>query len=82
MEGRGGRVDAGFVHALTLPGWSGRWGYDALLECYWAELWPPDGAGRLLISSEHLVPTMSGLARAVSARAGVPHVDAYLAMTA
>jgi hypothetical protein len=36
----------------------------------------------VLISAEHLVPTMSGLARAVSARAGVPHIDAYLAMTA
>lgn len=80
-RGRHQGVGAGYVHALTLPGWSGRWGYDARLECFWAELWPPDG-DRLLIGAEHLVPTMSGLAGAVSARAGVRHVDAYLAMTA
>jgi hypothetical protein len=82
MAGRERRADAGFAHVLTLAGWSGRWGYDAVLECYWAELWPPDGDGHLLIGAEHLVPTMSGLARAVSVRSGVPDVEAYLAMTA
>ncbi|HWS57757.1 MAG TPA: hypothetical protein VN257_04400 [Actinotalea sp.] len=36
------RRRAPFTRALPLEGWSGRsrWGYDAVYECYWVELWP------------------------------------------
>lgn len=81
------RVGAGaFRRGLTLPGWSmaSSWGFDAELECFWAELWPADAeAGPVVrVSREHLVPTVTGLARAVGAAVGVPADDAFLALTA
>lgn len=83
---RGGRGGGSFRRALALPGWSPRssWGYDPSLECYWAELWRLDGDHEpaVRIGADHLVPTVTGLARAVSLGVGVPDVDAYLALTA
>ena len=75
-----------FEHALALPGWSGRscWGYDASLECYWAELWlrDEDAEPAVTISPDHLVPTVTGLARVVAGAVGVCDVEAYLALSA
>lgn len=76
----GVRRGSPFSHALGLAGWS--WRYDGSLECCWAELWwqDDDPEPSVRISAEHLVPTVAGLARAVSFRVGVPDVEAYLAL--
>lgn len=83
--GRPGRRTA-FACDLTLAGWSSRstWGYDAVLECYWAELWR-DGDGAVptvRISPEHLISTVSGLARVMAFALEVGDDEAYLALTA
>ena len=77
-----------FARELDLTGWEGgsTWGYDSVLECYWAEL-RRSGVGseaepHLRIGPEHLISTMSGLARAVAFAVEVADVDAYLALTA
>lgn len=82
-SGRGER----FVRPLVLPGWSpSSWGYDPALECFWAELHPDDAAGSgrssVLISRDHLITTLPGLARAVARTARVPDETALLALTA
>jgi len=35
---------------INLPGWAEQsvWGYDPLLQCYWAQLWPDLGHLRSL----------------------------------
>ena len=73
-----------FARGVALPGWSAgsRWGYDAVLECYWADLLPDDGAPDVQIGPEHLLSTVTGLARAVAVRLGVGDDDVYLALTA
>ena len=76
-----------FERRLALPGWSpSSWGYDPTLECFWAELRPEADAGpagaSVLISRDHLITTLPGLARAVARSARVPDVAAYLALTA
>lgn len=82
----GGRGAGAFEHTLALPGWSPRssWGYDATLECFWAELWRADDDAEpsVRIAPDHLVPTVTGLARAVAGVVGVCDVEAYLALTA
>ena len=79
---------ADFSRKLDLPGWDGasRWGYDAELECYWAEI---RSGGRSSacepdrrVGPEHLVATVGGLARAVAFAADVDDSEAYLALTA
>ncbi len=76
-----------FERRLALPGWApSSWGYDPALECFWAELRPdvagaPAG-GSVLISRDHLITTLPGLARAVARSARVPDAAAYLALTA
>lgn len=73
-----------FARGVALPGWSAgsRWGYDAVLECYWADLLPDEGVQDVRIGPEHLLGTMSGLARAVALRLGVRDDDVFLALTA
>lgn len=76
-----------FERRLELPGWSpSSWGYDPTLECFWAELRPQDGGesdgGSVLISRDHLITTLPGLARAVARTARVPDAAAFLALTA
>ncbi|HEY3436687.1 MAG TPA: hypothetical protein VGK35_03255 [Actinotalea sp.] len=77
-----------FTRDLSLPGWDGasRWGYDAVLECYWVELRSPGRSQAslpdLAIGPEHLLTTLSGLARAMAFAAEVDDSDAYLALTA
>jgi len=70
----------------VLPGWSARsgWGFDSELECFWAELWRTDAdAGPAVrVAPDHLVPTVTGLARAVGFAAGLPPGDALVALTA
>lgn len=86
MAAEGGRGAGAFEHGLALPGWSPRssWGYDATLECFWAELWRADDDAEpsVRIAPDHLVPTVTGLARAVGLTLGVRDVEAYLALTA
>lgn len=81
-----GRAAGGFRRGLSLPGWSARsaWGFDAELECFWAELWraDADAAPAIRIAPEHLVPTMPGLARALGVAAGLPAEEAFVALTA
>ncbi len=81
-----GRAAGPFARSIALPGWSSRsaWGFDAELECFWAELWREDADERpaVRIGAEHLVPTVTGLARAVAGAAGLPPEEAFLALTA
>ena len=78
---------AGFARGLSLAGWDGgsTWGYDAVLECYWADLRRAgDASGdeaSLVIGPEHLISTITGLARAVAFAVEVADVEAYLALT-
>jgi hypothetical protein len=80
-----GRVGGAFERALDLPGWSSRstWGYDASLECFWAEVWrgDDDAEPEVRIAADHLLPTVTGLARAVAGAVGVHEVEAFLALT-
>ncbi len=62
-----------FTREIDLPGWSGQsiWGYDELLECYWANLWRDEDrfdAPRIAISAYHLIPTPNALASRRSSR--------------
>ena len=58
-----------------------RWGYDAVLECWWAEVVADDGAV-VRIDAEHLIPTVDGLARALAWRLARSADDLYLVLTA
>ncbi|MGV8968722.1 MAG: hypothetical protein ACOH2F_20885 [Cellulomonas sp.] len=74
-----------FTRVLGLPGWSGQsvWGYDELLECYWAQLWRDDGRFDepwISISSYHLLPTVAVLARVLADRVGIDDDRAWLAL--
>lgn len=79
-----------FERPLPLPGWSpSTWGYDPALESFWAELRPDATAGgadppaaAVLISRDHLITTLPGLARAVARSARVADVAALRALTA
>jgi hypothetical protein len=84
-----------FTRPLALRGWSvdSAWGYDPVLECYWADLrpaaLPPHAAAEapprlepVVIGPEHLISTVTGLARAVAFAAQVGDRDVYLALTA
>ena len=77
-----------FRRPVRLEGWStgSAWGYDPVLECYWAELVRvPDAAAVpdvVRIGPEHLLTTVTGLARAVAFATGAGDGDAYLALTA
>ena len=85
---RSARSRAAFARGLELAGWEAgsTWGYDSVLECYWVELRrsgeTPGGETHVRIGAEHLITTMSGLARAVAFAVEVADVDAYLALTA
>ncbi len=80
-----------FERRLALPGWSpSTWGYDPALESFWAELRPdpagdaPADAARapVVISRDHLITTLPGLARAVARSARVADAAALRALTA
>ena len=78
---------APFRRPVRLEGWAAgsAWGYDAVLECYWAELVPVHDtacAEVVRIGPEHLLTTVTGLARAVAFATGAGDTDAYLALTA
>lgn len=81
-RGRGAAGRAAFERAARVPGWdASRWGYDAVLECFWAELARPGGEV-VRIGPEHLLTTVPALARAVALRARLDWTAAYLALTA
>ncbi|MGV8968727.1 MAG: hypothetical protein ACOH2F_20910 [Cellulomonas sp.] len=74
-----------FTRVLELTGCSGQsvWGYDDLLECYWAQLWRDDDRfdePRISISSYHLLPTVTAPARVVGDRVGIDDDQAWLAL--
>jgi hypothetical protein len=74
-----------FTRDFDLPGWSRQsgWGYDELLECYWANLWRDDDrfdSPRIAISSYHLIPTPTALARVIADYLGIDDAKAYLAL--
>lgn len=79
-----------FERSLSLPGWSpSTWGYDPALESFWAELRPDPAVGAsesargaVLISRDHLITTLPGLARAVARSARVADAAALRALTA
>lgn len=80
-----------FERSLALPGWSpSTWGYDPALESFWAELRPDPAVdasagparGAVLISRDHLITTLPGLARAVARSARVADEAALRALTA
>ena len=48
----------------------------------WLRLRDEDAEPAVTISPDHLVPTVTGLARAVALTFGVRDVEAYLALTA
>ena len=55
------------------------WGYHQALESYWAEV--PRGPGRgVVVGPEHLVPTITALARVIAARAGLGADDVLVAL--
>lgn len=55
------------------------WGFHAGMESYWAEV--PQGSGRcLVVGPEHLVPTITALARVIAARAGLAADDVLVAL--
>ncbi|HZL05977.1 MAG TPA: hypothetical protein VFE45_11280, partial [Coriobacteriia bacterium] len=71
---------------INLPGWSEQsiWGYDPLLQCYWARLWRDEDhtdRPRIWISSNHLIPTLDLLVRLVAQAVDHPIDEVYLAMT-
>lgn len=71
-----------FERVALVPGWAAaRWGYDGVLECFWAELVDPRGEV-VRIGPEHLLTTVTALARALALSARVPEEEAYLALTA
>ena len=74
------------MRPVVLTGWSPAscWGYDARLEGYWAALWRtggPPGPADVVVSAEHLVPTVAALVRAVAWRTGLDEWQVYLAVT-
>jgi hypothetical protein len=78
-----------FRRPLAIVGWAegSRWGYDDVLEAYWAELVPVHGdrgpgGGVRRVGPEHLLVTVPGLAAAVARLAGCDERDAYLALVA
>ena len=71
---------------INLPGWADQsiWGYDPLLQCYWAQLWrDEDRTDRphIWISSYHLIPTLDLLVHLVAEAVDQPVDDVYVAMT-
>ncbi len=71
---------------INLPGWAEQsiWGYDPLLQCYWAQLWRDEDRTdrpRTWISSDHLIPTMDLLVRLVAEATDHPVDEVDLAMT-
>lgn len=74
-----------FSREFDLPGWSEQsiWGFDEMLECYWASRWRDADrfdAPRVSISPFHLVPTLNALARVIAEQLGIDDDDAYLAL--
>lgn len=72
------------AHVFLAPGphrLQGSWGYDHAFECFWAEVALPGGRGVVRVGVEHLVPTLTGLARVLAARLGVASDDVFVALT-
>jgi|SRR5665647_982928 len=71
---------------INLPGWADQsiWGYDPLLECYWAQLWRDEDRTdrpRVWISTHHLIPTMALLTRLLADALDLPEVQVVRALT-
>ena len=75
-----------FVRDINLPGWAEQsiWGYDPLLECYWAALWRDEDrtdAPRIDFSPYHLIRTVALLTRLLADALDLPEVDVVGALT-
>ena len=71
---------------INLPGWADQsiWGYDRLLQCYWAQLWrDEDRTDRphIWISTYHLIPTLGVLIWLLSDALDLPVDEIHHAMT-
>ena len=81
------KLTDGFTRDINLPGWAEQsiWGYDPLLECYWAALWRDDDctdSPRIEFSVYHLIPTMALLSQLLAAELDLPDVDVARALSA
>ena len=79
-------LNDGFARDINLPGWAGQsiWGYDSLLECYWAALWRDEDrtdAPRIEYSVYHSIPTMAALTRLLADALDLPEVQIVRALT-
>jgi len=75
-----------FVRDINLPGWAEQsiWGYNPLLECYWAALWRDEDrtdAPRIEFSVYHLIPTMALLTRLLADALDLREVEVVRALT-
>lgn len=75
-----------FVRDINLPGWAEQsiWGYNALLECYWAALWRDEDrsdAPTIEFSVYHLIPTMALLTRLLAEALDLPESKVFRALT-
>ncbi len=62
----------------VIGGAAATWGYHGSLESYWAEV--PRGGRGLVVGPEHLVPTITALARVIAAGAGLAADDVLVAL--
>lgn len=74
------------VRDINRPGWAEQsiWGYNTLLECYWAALWRDEDrtdAPRIDLSVYRLIPTMALLTRLLAHALDLPEVDVIGALT-
>lgn len=73
------RVAGAAGRRATIGGAVATWGFHAGMESYWAEV--SQGSGRsLVVGPEHLVPTITALARVIAARAGLAADDVLVAL--
>jgi hypothetical protein len=75
-----------FARDINLPGWAEQsiWGYNSLLECYWAALWRDEDrtdAPRIEFSVYDLIPTMAVLTRLLADALDLSEVQVVRALT-
>ena len=75
-----------FVRDINLPGWAEQsiWGYNPLLECYWAARWRDEDrtdAPRIEFSVHHLIPTTALLTRLLADALDLREVEVVRALT-
>lgn len=71
---------ASYERHAVVAGRVAAWGYHAPLESYWASVVGSTPAQDVAVGPEHLVPTITGLARAVGSRLGIAADDVLVAL--